>query len=86
MKAKSKIQKQTFQWNESCKLRCSLRQNSSEEMGDSHLRCPVASEVVPLHAQPLHQIDALHQAAAPKEGQQHVRGHLDLRRARLPVM
>lgn len=51
-----------------------------------HLCCPVASEVVPLHAQPLHQIDALHQAAAPKEGQQHVRGHLDLRRARLPVM
>lgn len=42
------------------------------------LSCPVASQVVALLAQPLHQADALHQAAAPEEGHQHVRGHLDL--------
>lgn len=51
-------------WNGSCNMR--------------DLSCPVASQVVALPAQPLHQTDALHQAAAPEEGHQHVRGHLDL--------
>lgn len=51
-----------------------------------HLSGAVAAQVVALLAQPLHQADSLHQAAAPEEGQQHVRGHLDLGRVRLPVM
>lgn len=43
-----------------------------------HLSCAIAAQVVALLAQPLHQTDSLHQAAALEEGQQHVGNHLDL--------